>query len=356
LEPLDARFVAGMPCPFEKLGRATLGTSSTDEAHAAIWRGILRVARHLSNRTPLPIKPNPLLVRLRNGTAEIPVYFIGLGLWEFNLAQSLLSENSVFAIEVPWPSAWRIAAIENRVAALPAMEQLVAPYVSALAGHARSSRCVLAGSSFHGLMAFEVAHQLNKRGGKAEMVLLLDSKASYPPPHKVAWQKLRTIGISVHNSSTACGTSQTRRTTLFRNASLLPLLRWMIVEELKSLWRRFIQPVSRGELTTKCDNLGIPLHWALVQRVYSNAVKSYRLHRLDSCGVLFRAESKEERPARALDGSLGWDGLFGNGLEIIQMTGDHLTMTQQPHNLRLAREMSNVLNRFSQHHQLKELS
>jgi thioesterase domain-containing protein len=336
------------------LGRATLGASSTDEAHAAIWRGILRVARHLSNRNPLPIKPYPLLVRLRNGTAEIPVYFIGLGLWEFNLAQSLLSENSVFAIEVPWPSAWRIAAIENRAADLPAMEQLVAPYVSALAGHARFSRCVLAGSSFHGLMAFEVAHQFNKRGGKVEMVLLLDSKARYPAPHKVAWEKLRTIGTSVPNSSTECGTSRTRTTTFSRNASLLPLLQWVIVEELKSLWRRFIQPVGRGELTTKCDNLGIPLHWALVQRVYSNAVKSYRLQCLDSRGVLFRAEPKEERPARALDGSLGWNGLFGSGLEIIQMTGDHLTMTQQPHSLRLAREMSNVLNRFSQHHQLKE--
>jgi thioesterase domain-containing protein len=127
----------------------------------------------------------------------------------------------------------------------------------------------------------------------------------------------------------------------------------VIVEELKSLWRHFIQPAARGELTTKCDDLGTPLHWALVERVYSNAVKNYRLRRLDCRGVLFRAESKEE-PARALDGSLGWDGLFGGGLEIIQMTGDHLTMTQQPHNLRLAGEMSNLLNRFAEHHQPKQ--
>jgi thioesterase domain-containing protein len=115
------------------------------------------------------------------------------------------------------------------------------------------------------------------------------------------------------------------------------------------LWRRFKRAVLRdlGPLTARCDDLGAPLHWALVERVYSNAVKKYHLHCLDCRGVLFRADAKEERPARALDGSLGWDNLFGRGLEIIQMTGDHLTMTQRPHSLALAHEMSKVLNRIA---------
>jgi thioesterase domain-containing protein len=40
-------------------------------------------------------------------------------------------------------------------------------------------------------MAFEAAHQFNRSGGQVELVMLLDSKAKYPLPHVVAWQKLK---------------------------------------------------------------------------------------------------------------------------------------------------------------------
>jgi thioesterase domain-containing protein len=93
--------------------------------------------------------------------------------------------------------------------------------------------------------------------------------------------------------------------------------------------------------------MGMPLHWALVERIYSNALKNYHLHCLDSRGVLFRAEQEKEEPARALDGTLGWKDLFGKGLEIVPASGDHLTMIEPPHNRTLARKMSIVLNRFA---------
>jgi hypothetical protein len=105
--------------------------------------------------------------------------------------------------------------------------------------------------------------------------------------------------------------------------------------------------VALGDLgppTAECDDLGTPLHWAVVERVYFHAVKNYLLHRLDCRGVLFLADPKEERPARDLDGSLGWGNLFGRGLQTLQMTGDHLTMMQRPHSLALARAISAVLS------------
>jgi hypothetical protein len=104
------------------------------------------------------------------------------------------------------------------------------------------------------------------------------------------------------------------------------------LRELKLLWGRFKQPAlgDTGALTSRCDEMGSPLHWALVERIYSNAVKDYHLHRLDSRGVLFRADPLEERPARALDETLGWKDLFGKGLEIISVSGDHLTMMERP--------------------------
>jgi thioesterase domain-containing protein len=303
------------------------------------------MARHLRNRDLLPIEGRPSLVQLRMGCTETPVYFIGIGLSELNLAQLIGSENSVFAIDIPWPSAWRVAAVHNRTSILPTMEQLVAPYVSALSVHARLSPCVLVGMSFQGLMAFEIAHQFDRRGGKVEMVMLLDAKAKYPAPRRVAWETLKKDRRLVSASDATDGTTQTIASS--PTVSLLSLVEWMLARELKLLGRRFQQSVlgDLGLLTARCDDLGMPLHWALVERVYSNALKNYRLNCLDCRGVLFRADSEEERPVRALDGSLGWDNLFGRGLEIIQMTGDHRTMMNKPHSLALAREISRVLTR-----------
>ena len=122
-------------------------------------------------------------------------------------AQLIGSENSIFAIEVPWPSAWRVAAVHNRTSILPTMEQLVAPYVSALSAHALSP-CVLVGMSFQGLMAFEIAHQFGRRGGKVETVMLLDAKAKYPAPRRVAWETLKKGRRLVSASDATDGTAQ----------------------------------------------------------------------------------------------------------------------------------------------------
>jgi thioesterase domain-containing protein len=206
---------------------------------------------------------------------------------------------------------------------------------------------VLAGISFGGLMAFEAAHQLNEQGGKVEMVILLDAQAKYPAPHEVAWQKLQKDWKPEPNQRSTDRASQTFASRL---GGSLSIIQWMLVKEMKQLGRPMLRAITGdlGPLTPRFDDLGVPMHWALVERVYANALRTYRLRRLDCRGVLFRADLVEERPARALDGSLGWANLFARGLEIIQVPGDHLTMFQQKSNLlTLAREMSNLLNRSS---------
>ena len=127
---------------------------------------------------------------IASGSGELPVYFIYAGPTEILLAQTMGIGHSIFGIEMPWPLSWRDAAVNNKTAALPTMEQLVAPFVAALSAHVGSSPCVLAGYSFAGVMAFEAAHQLQRLGGKVEMVMLLDTKLKRPPPLYVAWSKL----------------------------------------------------------------------------------------------------------------------------------------------------------------------
>jgi thioesterase domain-containing protein len=294
------------------------------------------------DRTALP----PPVVQLQEGKAETPLYFLGAEPPEFRLAQLMGPGHSIFGVEVPWPLAWRNAAANNETSNLPTMEQLVAPAVAALSAHSRSSPCVLAGYSFGGLIAFEAAHQLRAQGIKVEMVILLDSQTKYPPPHRVAWEKLRN---DWKRSPKGRSTDRTSQSIGSRLRGSWPIIRWMLVKEIKRLGRYFLQAVLRdpGQITSKRDEQGKPLHFGLILRVWLNAAESYRLRPLDCRGVLFRADPKEEAPARALDGSLGWNGLFSRGLEIISIPGDHITILRhEQHSLTLARKMNELLNRF----------
>jgi thioesterase domain-containing protein len=310
------------------------------EAHAAIWTGILGVAKHLGKQDGRLIRHRHPLVQLRKGRAGAPMYFVGAGLSEFSLAQFIRSERSIFGIEVPWPSAWRSAAKENKTSAMPTMEQLAALYVTALKVSTRSSPCVLAGYSFNGLVAFEAAHQLIEQGGKVEMVILLDSWAQSSA--KVAWQRLRKDWRRIPNRRST--TSETVSSSLRYSWSMIE---WTLLKSQQQLKERF-RVAMTGDLgppTMRFDDLDAPLPRVMAQRLCHHALRNYRPRCLTSRGVLFRAQpADDEGPARILDGNLGWANLFSKGLEIVEVAGDHGTMLVKPHALVLARAMSELLN------------
>jgi len=312
----------------------------TDEARAAVWNGILGAAKHLGKRAPLPLRQRPTVVQLRQGTSETPVYFIGAGLYELNTAQMMPPQHSIFAAEIAWPAAWHDAAARNDTDATPVLEDMVAPYVTALRAHAGATPCVLVGYSFHASMAFEIAHQLMDKGGQVDLVMVLDAPAEYPAPHRIAWKNLR--------ESWTAGASERAASIASRFAVTLSIARWTLAVAGRFLKRRFVESALRdpGELTTKLDTQGRPMHWPLINRLYDNSLRSYRLRRLNCRGVLFRADRAEDCPSANIDDSLGWADLFGKGLEIIQVTGDHYTMMREhPHDQNLAREMSAALDR-----------
>ena len=318
----------------------TFSLSSTDAARAAVWSGILGAAKHLGKKAPLPARQRPAVVQLRQGTSETPVYFIGAGLYELHTAQLMPPQHSIFAAEIAWPAAWHDAAARNDTDATPVLEDMVVPYVAALSAHAGSTPCVLIGYSFHASMAFEIAHQLLEKGGQVDLVVVLDAPAEYPAPYKIAWKNLRETWLT--------GASERTASIASRFAISLSIARWALAVAGRFLKRRFVESVWRdpGELTTKLDTLGRPMHWPLINRLYDNSLRSYKLRRLDCRGVLFRADRTEDCPTANADDSLGWAELFGKGLEIIQVTGDHFTMMREhPHDQNLAREMSAALDR-----------
>lgn len=316
---------------------------SSDEARAAVWTGILGAAKHIGNRAPLPPRQRPAVVQLRQGTAATPVYFIGAGLYELHIAQLMPSEHSIYAIEIAWPAEWHDASAKNDTAATPVLEDMVGPYVTALSEHVGAQPCVLVGYSFHGNMAFEVAHQLIRNGGNVDLLVVVDSPSDYPPPYKIAWNNLRDVWKP--NSEAAKRASQSLAARLQKSFAIGT---WAAIEGLRYVKRGFVETALRdpGKLTTKLDTLGRPMQWRLIERLYANSLREYRLHRLDCRGVVIRGDRPEDCPVRAIDYAMGWTGQFGKGLELVKVTGDHITMMRQhPHDLHLAKAMTELLDR-----------
>jgi thioesterase domain-containing protein len=343
----DARINEPDAKPLASLRETAVTTSrpSSDDARAFVWTGILGAAKHIARRAPLPIRQRPAVVQLKQGSSETPLYFIGAGLYELHIAQLMPVQHSIYAVEIAWPSAWHDAATRNDTEATPILEDMVAPYVAALRAHVGGTPCVLAGYSFHASMAFEIAHQLQDQGVKVELVLLLDAPAEYPAYYTIALKNLREVWAAAPGPDAA---GRTPRSIASRCAISLSIVAWALREAARFVKRRFVETALRdpGELTTKLDTLGRPMHWRLIERLYANSLRSYRLRRLDCRGVVFRADRAEDCPSSNLDHSLGWNGLFDKGLEIVQVTGDHLTMMREhPYDLGLAQEMCDAVER-----------
>jgi thioesterase domain-containing protein len=311
--------------------------AATDEARAALWAQIIGTAKHLRKRdAPVPARQSPVL-QLKQGATATPVYFIGAGLFEFHLAGLISSEQAVHAVEITWPSEWHDAAIKNDVDACPSLEELVARYTALIHQNAGTSPCVLIGYSFNGNIAFEAAHQLKTRGTPVERVMLLDCPPEYPVWHLAARRSLAQIWNAPASSTSIAA----------KFKASTPVARWALVAAVKAVkqnlqWRVMGDP---GLLTTKLDTLGRPLHWRLIERLYDHSLRDYQIRRLDSRGVLFRADRAEDCPSPIADESLGWSELFAGGFDIVPTTGDHKSMVEQsPHDQNLARDMSKALD------------
>jgi aspartate racemase len=314
------------------------------------WPTIEGIALSVLQKEPIVKKQLPSVVQLRAGSPKLPLYFIGAGPWEIRLAQLIGVEHSVFGVEFPWPLSWRDAAAHNETAALPTLDQFVAPLVAALSDHVRSSPCVLAGYSFQGAMAFEAAHQLQRLGVKVKMVMLLDTWLNHPDARS-RWRRLldtqdklrrRWIRVRAERSVESIGSR------LLFYCWILAKCTEKISRILVKCTERIYQSFRRSsftDLSPQFDEQGVPVPWPLVRRLYDNARKCYNPRPLDCHGVLFRADpngEKYQEYVHEFEDSLGWKGLFAKGLEVNLITANHYTIIGES----LARKMTEVLDDY----------
>jgi thioesterase domain-containing protein len=270
------------------------------------------------------------LIPLQPSESPGTLFVIGAGIGLCRLAQ-LLRGPASFATVVPLTAAAFQAATRGKMSELPSVEELAVAHTALIRSRQPFGPCVLAGHSFGGLLAFEVAHQLQRDGRQVEMILLLDSWAITPP----WWKKLKILTLARARSSVA-----------FRARHLWSRTRAGARTQAGRLTRAL---QSRPAPAPDCEGAHVPfgdVPWNILHKVYRNAWRNYRCHRLDTRAVLFRSQDSELAHLYPIDGNLGWGDLFTRGLEIVETPGDHLSILQAPYVATLAQRVQECLEQL----------
>jgi amino acid adenylation domain-containing protein len=283
-------------------------------------------------------------ISIQDGDNGVPLYFIGAGPADYHFARSIDEDRPIYAIAPPIPVAWRHAIAVSDQAALPNMQQLAAPYADILRAHAGSSACVLVGYSFAGKIAFEVAHAMRHAGGNVALVLLIDAFGWIGDPRvrSFAWQSLRWIW----GGAASAATNENRLHSLSaRLANSWRLLSWLLAQMPDILRRRLSQaPVDYTSGVVDTD--GMPVEWPIVDHLYDIVQNSFHPSPLDASAVVFRATIPDEEALPGHDVTNGWRNLFTQGLEVIALQGDHVSIVRdEQHLTALTRQINEALDR-----------
>ena len=241
----------------------------------------------------------PKLVRLRAGAEPGAMFMISSGLGVCRLGQSLENTPSVYTTVVPFAVSGTGLPALKKGGAPPSLAEIAAAYIEIIAPELGEGPCVLVGHSFTGLLAFEIAHQLIRKGQPVEMVVLLDSWAANPS----LLQKLKRLPpAQIHSRLLArikrIGSSGVRR--LRRANARLP--------------EAAAPPETRYETFDEMS---------LFPDLVRHALKGHRLKPLECRAVLFRAQHSHKADFHGIEPTLGWGGLFTRGLDVVDLAGDH---------------------------------
>jgi thioesterase domain-containing protein len=271
------------------------------------------------------VKPAPHLIMLRQNQSHGALFLINAPLDMCRLGGLLDVGPSVFATEVPLSSAHYGAAVLNKTSSMPCMEELAAAHVTLIRSQQFSGPCLLAGNSFSGLLAFEVAQRLVREGRSVEMLLILDSLLVLPP---ISYRLKQLSG-------------ERARSALSRR--LVRLWRWLM----ESRAPKYDSPAPSAECRRDLvsDEAVRPLDdvpFDVLKNIYNNIFDHYRLRPLETHGTLFLARDQHDLGSRlrqTLPNLAKIQRLFKQTVELVEVPGEHLTMLKEPHIHTLAKEI-----------------
>jgi thioesterase domain-containing protein/acyl carrier protein len=235
------------------------------------------------------------------------------------LAHHLDAEQPVYALQA--------LGLDGITRPLTRVEDMATHYLKEIRTVQPKGPYYLAGGSFGGLVAFEMAHQLQAEGEQVAMLALLDT---YSPLRSVTqrvrghWAHLVERGPATYTADALGAISRRLR-------------------------RRFSAGTTKSEVTVDASTIlpgKIEFQDPLVRAVEANieAENAYAPRNKIYRGriVLFYAEDLGGAPAYE-DNRLRWAKMATEGVEVHRIPGTHITMREEPNVALLAKIMTDCL-------------
>jgi amino acid adenylation domain-containing protein len=256
------------------------------------------------------------LVPLRpNGTTP-PLFFMHA------VGPSILSYNNLLPYLDPQQRVYALQSkgLVEQEPIVNSVEQMASSYIQDIQKIQPHGPYYLAGHSFGGIMAFEMAQQLQRQGETVGLLGLFDSEIpalSYLQTPPLVYQ----LYIHVLNFYSAQSWAE----------------KWQyLAERVRPLWRRRV----------KSGSIAVDPQLELYRRIEKTdreALKRYSPQVYGGKMTLFRVQQKD--PKYFYDPYLGWQNLIEGKLEIHTVPGNHISIMHAPHVKTLAVTLQQCLNR-----------
>jgi len=256
------------------------------------------------------------LVPLQPEGTKPPLFFlhaVGPSILNYqNLLPYLDSDQPVYALQAK--------GLDETQPLLDRMDKMAAQYIQDIKAVQPHGPYYLAGHSFGGIMAFEMAQQLQQQGENVGLLGLFDAATpalSYCQTPPIVYQ----LYIHALNLIEAPGLSQKWR---YLSERAIPLLR-------KIFSRSKSTPVQP-----------LPEIYQRIDQIDRAALRRYSPQPYSGVITLFRAREKD--PKQFYDAHLGWKYLAEGSLSIHDVPGHHLSLMQEPNVAALATTLQHELN------------
>lgn len=264
---------------------------------------------------------NPL-VAIQPGSSKPPLFCVhpddGTVLCYVDLAHHLSANQPVYGLQA--------MGLSKEQKPLTRIEDMASRYIEALQAVQPQGPYLIAGWSFGGLVAFEMAQQIQAQGQQVSLLALLDTYAPSVTSEFFQEQDDVALLINLFLKETSLSLNHLRR--LRPDKQLIS-----VIEQAKQI---NLLPPDYGIEQAKC----------LLQLYNSNrrAAQSYIPQLYKGRITLFQASERAVTSPHTP--TLGWGELATEGVEIYQVPGNHQTILHKPQ-VQILAEQLQVLVTFS---------
>ncbi len=280
------------------------------------------------------------LVPIKPSGSNIPLYLVhGLGgnvLNYYALGRAVSKEQPVFGLQAK--------GTEGKHRPLDRVEDMAYIYVEAILKHNPDGPYLLAGASFGGAVALEVAHQLMAAGKEVALVAMFDSIA-YTNENYLSGVQLLTQKLKV----------ALRRGLFYASKFFKEPMREKIkyYKRLQQAMKyRTKKDLEKEREKMRINGEAIPDYLSDIWYYNDQAYRKYGLKLYAGDVLLFRAVEKtfviNDYKITTSDTDYGWEEYVTGEFEIVEASGSHNSMLEDPHVHSLAKMLEDRVRKVNQ--------